>query len=284
MIGYAVFVFIRRAGHKPFTDMIQAIPVAAFSDNYIWLIPVPGKTSPGRIIIVDPGDAHPVLSRLQALGLEPAAILITHHHYDHTGGIRELISRYRIPVYGPAASPARGIDHPLREGDRITIGDSLEFGIIEVPGHTLDHIAYSGNGILLCGDTLFAGGCGRLFEGSPRQMHDSLRKLAALPRDTLVYCGHEYTLANLAFALALEPDSQTLKARLGRVTHLRTAGRPSLPSTMGEEQDTNPFLRCAQGQIIAAATRHSGHPPRDEVETFAVIRRWKDGFRTPDTI
>ncbi len=259
--------------------MSPAIAVAAFSDNYIWLISAPGIKSAQGVIIVDPGDARPVLAALKSHDFTPVAILITHHHHDHTGGIRELVARYPVPVYGPAGSPVRGIDHPLQDGDRIRIGESLEYGVITVPGHTLDHIAYTGHGMVLCGDTLFAGGCGRLFEGTPQQMLRSLNRLAALPRDTLVYCAHEYTLANLAFALEIDADNHALRSRYAAAAHLREAGLPTLPSRLEEELNTNPFLRCREPAIIAAATRHLGRSPQGELETFSVIRQWKDGFR-----
>jgi hydroxyacylglutathione hydrolase len=264
--------------------MSPAIPVAAFSDNYIWLIPADGTMSAKGVIIVDPGDARPVIAALEMHGMAPVAILITHHHFDHTGGIRQLLDRHPVPVYGPANSPVRAIDHPLTDGDSITVGGSLEFSVIAVPGHTLDHIAYSGHGMVLCGDTLFAGGCGRLFEGTPQQMIDSLGRLAALPRDTLVYCAHEYTLANLAFARELDADNANLKSRHAAVARLRKAGLPSVPSTLQDELDTNPFLRCREPAIIAAAARRLGRPPRDETETFSVIRAWKDNYRPPDGV
>lgn len=259
--------------------MITAIPVAALSDNYIWLIPLPGKTSPRPAIVVDPGDAAPVLAALDAHDLAPIAILVTHHHPDHTGGLRELVRRHPVPVYGPAGSPARGIDHPLRDGDRITIDGGIEFSVLAVPGHTLDHIAYVADGLLLCGDTIFAAGCGRLFEGTPQQMYRSLRRLAALPRDTVVCCAHEYTLANLAFAREVEPGNAALAARHAAATRLRADGLPTLPTTLGEEIDTNPFLRCGEPTVAAAAARHAGREPVDETDTFAILRRWKDGYR-----
>lgn len=259
--------------------MIETIPVAAFSDNYIWLIPVPGKSGRDRVLVVDPGDAGPVIDYLERHDLVPEAILITHHHFDHVGGVKALVARYRVPVYGPARSPAQGIDHPLRDGDRLTFGEATAFTVLEVPGHTLDHIAYHGNGLLLCGDTLFAAGCGRLFEGSAEQMHASLSRLAALPGATRICCGHEYTLANLLFARAADPDNPAVAARLAAVRQLRANDRPTLPSTVDEEQATNPFLRCDQPALAAAASRHSGQPLSGATEVFAALRDWKDSFR-----
>jgi hydroxyacylglutathione hydrolase len=257
--------------------MIQAIPVSAFSDNYIWLIPIPGESH--RVAIVDPGDAEPVFTALRALDCEPSAILITHHHSDHCAGVPELTARYRVPVFGPARSPARSIDHPLGDGEEVALGEHLRLRVIAVPGHTLDHIAYFGADLLFCGDTLFTGGCGRLFEGSPAQMYDSLRRLSVLPDSTRVHCGHEYTIANLKFARQVEPDNALIRERIMRAQRLREHGQPTVPSTLDEERDTNPFLRCKAPAIVTTAEHAAGHRLASEQDVFAVIRHLKDHFR-----
>jgi hydroxyacylglutathione hydrolase len=257
----------------------QISPIPAFTDNYFWLL-----ERDGRAAVVDPGDAGPVLRALERRGLALAAILVTHHHADHVGGLAALTARHEVPVYGPAAEAAaiRGLTHELREGDRVRLDAlGLEFEVWEVPGHTLGHVAYVAPGLVLCGDTLFSAGCGRLFEGTPEQMHRSLSRLAALPPDTRVYCTHEYTLANLAFAAAVEPDNPVLRDELARVRALRAAGAPSLPSTIGHERRVNPFLRAADPAVAAAARRQSGRPLVGPPEVFAALRRWKDGFRAP---
>ncbi len=256
----------------------QIHPLPAFRDNYIWTL----AGDNGRAAcVVDPGDAAPVIAFLDAGGLRLADILITHHHMDHTGGLRELIGRYRPRVFGPAG--IAGIDRTLAEGDLIEVF-GVDFRVLEVPGHTLDHIAYFHDGsrhdtpILFCGDTLFAAGCGRLFEGAPAQMLDSLRKLMALPPQTAVYCAHEYTLANLRFAAAAEPRNSALRSRMTDARGKRDSGRPTLPSTIELELATNPFLRCGRPELAASARRRLGRPATDEVEVFAAIRQWKDQF------
>lgn len=258
--------------------MFRIVPVAAFSDNYIWLIIASGETVPASAIIVDPGAAGPVIDYLERHGIAAAAILLTHHHFDHVGGVDELRDHAGVPVYGPARSAVRAIDHRLRDGDRVDLGAGIVFDILEVPGHTLDHIAYYGNELLLCGDTLFGAGCGRLFEGTPEQMYRSLRRLAALPPATRICCAHEYTVANLKFACAVEPDNAAIRARLEAAVALRAAGRPTLPSTLAVELATNPFLRCGQAAVYGAAAHRLGHAPDGEVGVFAALRQWKDGF------
>lgn len=254
--------------------MVEVQSIPAFRDNYIWL--VVGEGASPAVAIVDPGDAGPVLQVLARRGLVPTTLLITHHHSDHVGGVDELCARYPLTVYGPAGERIPRLTHALREGDTVSLPGLPVFGVSDVPGHTAGHIAYHGGGLLFCGDTLFAGGCGRLFEGTAAQMHASLQKLAALPADTLVYCAHEYTLGNLRFALAVEPDNRALQARYETTEDLRRRGLPTVPATLELEKDTNPFLRCDMPTVTAAASRHAGRPRRPGVETFATVRDWKD--------
>ena len=259
------------------TPTIKVRPVRAFSDNYIWLIESPGD--PRRLVAVDPGDADPVMAELQRSGASLAAILLTHHHPDHVGGVAELVRRWNVPVYGPEDARIAPPIRSLGEG-RCDLPDlGLTFQILQVPGHTVSHIAFWGHGALFCGDTLFSAGCGRMFEGTPTQMNASLNKLRALPPDTAVYCGHEYTAANLKFALAVEPGNAAAASYQQEVERLRAADRPSLPSTLGLEIRVNPFLRCEQDAVRSAAQRHANLALREPAEIFAVLRAWKDGFR-----
>lgn len=263
--------------------MITVTPVPAFADNYLWLL-----ERDDRALVVDPGDGRAVGAALAQRGLRLEGILVTHHHPDHIGGIGTLLAEAAVPVYGPRAEAARipTLTHPLDDGDVIeALGLRIE--VLAVPGHTLGHLAYvtevgAGLGtqtLLFCGDTLFAGGCGRLFEGTPAQMQASLSRLAALPADTLVYCAHEYTLSNLDFALAVEPHNDALAAEFARVEALRAEGRYSVPTTIARERRFNPFLRAAEPALLAAASAHAGADLREPVEVFAELRRWKDGHR-----
>ncbi len=249
-------------------------PIPAFRDNYLWLL------SRGRqAVIVDPGDAAPVERALAQRRLELSGIVVTHHHADHVGGVEELVHARDLPVYGPAAEPIDALTVRLREPDVIEVlGVALH--VLEVPGHTRGHIAYFAPSLpaVFCGDTLFAAGCGRLFEGTPRQMVRSLAKLAALPPATRVYCAHEYTLANLRFALAVEPDNADLQARWRACEAQRARGEPTVPSTIADELATNPFLRCDVAAVRAAAERRRPGASASTVETFAAIREWKNAF------
>src|SRR5918993_3179061 len=207
--------------------MPEVVPVSAFKDNYVWTL-----RNATYAAVVDPGEARPVLDYLGREKLELAAILATHHHPDHVGGIAQLLEKYRVPVYGPRNEPIATLNNPVSEGDTVTIPElGVTFDVLDIPGHTRAHVAYYGAGALFCGDTLFACGCGRLFEGTADQMFTSLSKLAALPDETKVYCGHEYTLANIGFARAVEPENRALGAREARDRKLRDAGKPTLPST-----------------------------------------------------
>jgi hydroxyacylglutathione hydrolase len=249
-------------------------PIPAFNDNYIWVL-----RDERHAAVVDPGDARPVLDYLARERLQLVAILATHHHADHVGGIAELRHGRDIPVYGPRNEPIATLTHPLGGGDCASVPQlDLEFEVLDIPGHTRAHIAYYGSKMAFCGDTLFACGCGRVFEGTPAQLHASLAKLAALPDETRVYCGHEYTLANIRFARAVEPGNSALAGREASATALRAENRPTLPTTIGAEKETNPFLRCSQPEVAQSAGRYRGAAVMGPVEVFTAIREWKNKF------
>jgi len=260
---------------------LQIQPIAAFDDNYFWVI-----HNQSHAIIVDPGAAEPVQSYLRQHQLTLAGILLTHHHADHTGGVAALLAELPVPVYGSQEDKQSQriptISHGCQQGSSIFISQlNLTLQVIEVPGHTSTHIAYYCPQLVsvFCGDTLFAGGCGRLFEGTPAQMHASLAKLAALPPETNVYCAHEYTLSNLRFALAVEPENQALVKRMEQATITRQQNQATVPSCIALELATNPFLRTNSTHIIRNLQhleRVGAHP--DEVAVFAAIRLWKDKF------
>ncbi|WP_374581078.1 hydroxyacylglutathione hydrolase [Pseudoduganella sp.] len=257
---------------------VSVLTVPAFRDNYLWLV------HDGRnAAVVDPGDAGPILAALQEHGLTLTAILLTHHHADHIGGVPALLERFQVPVFGPRHDGIQAVTVPLGEGDQLTVpGLDLALRVLDVPGHTRGHIAYVRDGDepwVFCGDTLFAGGCGRLFEGTPGQMVESLGKLASLPEATKVFCAHEYTLSNLRFACAVEPGNAALQARVASDSAARERGVPTVPSTIGVERATNPFLRYREpeiaAQLRAAGKLHGGEPP---VAVFAALREWKNNF------
>lgn len=267
----------------PASSTFELIPVPAFQDNYLWLL-----RRGEEAVVVDPGDAAPVEQALAANNLRLVGILITHHHPDHIGGVADLLRDRAIPVHGPRQEHARiGTLDQLHAGGDVVELLGRRFEVIDVPGHTLGHIAYFAPAqddappVLLCGDTLFSGGCGRLFEGTAEQMHRSLSRLAELPLQTQVCCAHEYTSSNLAFALAVEPGNPDLQAYAQRVRELRAAQRPTLPSSIGLEVRVNPFLRAAAAEIRRSASTQAGRQVDSDVDCFAVLRKWKDSFRPP---
>ena len=250
---------------------LSALP--AFEDNYVWIL-----RDANRALLVDPGEAAPVLAAADA-GLVPSAILLTHHHADHVGGVAGLLARWPgLPVFAPED------ERIALDCERVGDGDSLrllehEVRVLAVPGHTRSHIAFVVDDHLFCGDTLFSLGCGRMFEGTPAQMLHSLQRLSALPGHTRVCCGHEYTLANSAFARAVEPGNARLAARSAEAARQRAAGEPTLPSTIASERECNPFLRCDAPEVRASIGQRLGHAPADAVEAFGALRAWKDTFR-----
>ena len=262
--------------------MIEKIhPIPAFSDNYIWVFT---DSDNSNACVVDPGDAAPVADYLAAHKLNLSDILITHHHPDHTGGVAKLVAEYQPRVFGPANSPFKAVTRGLQENDQIDVY-GLTFQILEVPGHTLDHIAYYCNSglaasqpILFCGDTMFAAGCGRIFEGDPPMMYHSLQKLAALDADSRVYCTHEYTLANLRFAAAADPDNRQLQERTAIAERDRQNNIPTVPSSLSLELATNPFLRCHEDALRTSAQSQCDSRLDNATEVFASLRQWKDNF------
>lgn len=257
--------------------MFKIHPVPAFKDNYIWVI-----HTHDAAIVVDPGAASPVIEYLQLEELQLSAILITHHHHDHTGGIIELLQYSNAPVYGPHSESIANITRPLLENDKIRIPEiPLELSVLEIPGHTLDHIAYYGSepfNMLFCGDTLFACGCGRVFEGTMQQMYQSLQKLSQLPDDTLVYCTHEYTLSNIQFAQTVDTNNAELLEFLTIAQALRKQNKPTLPTTIGSEKMINPFLRCTQPAIITSVQSYAREMLSKPDDIFSALRDWKNNY------
>ncbi len=254
--------------------MLMISPIPAFSDNYIWAI-----HNHRGCVVVDPGDASPVLNYIEQNQLNLEAILCTHHHRDHVGGIDRLCQNFPVPVYGPTREAKDIVNTPLREGDTLHLLDSmLGLTVLDIPGHTLGHIAFYNDDWLFCGDTLFAGGCGRLFEGTALQLFNSLQKLAALPEQTLVFCAHEYTFENLTFARIVEPSNPLLRSRYKQVEMMHSANAITLPSSIALEKNTNPFLRCRVPEIIRNVQNNSAVFQEDPVIIFSNLRKWRDDF------
>lgn len=257
--------------------MFDVTPIPAFNDNYIWALSVAGQN---QIAVVDPGDATPVENYLRDNDLQLAAILVTHHHHDHTGGIQALRAEFDVPVYGPEDCQFSGITHTLADGATINLfGHALE--IRAIPGHTLDHISYfsaADTPQIFCGDTLFLAGCGRLFEGTPSQMFDAMAYFKSLPDATEIYCTHEYSMANLKFAAAVEPDNTDIEATLSTCYQLREADQPTLPTSIAQERRINPFLRTDSDTVIRTASDFSGRALNTELDVFTAVREWKNQF------
>lgn len=257
---------------------LQLLAIPAFNDNYIWLL-----HNGQHAVVVDPGDASPVFKTLERLNLHLSAILITHHHHDHVGGIKDLHQAFpSIPIYGPALESIPKRTYALNQDDTVHLSDlDIHLQVLDIPGHTAGHIAYFGYSdnkepFLFCGDTLFSGGCGRLFEGTPAQMVESLAKICALPVNTLICCAHEYTLSNLIWALEVEPDNTQLQDYYQTVAELRAADRITLPSTLQREQEINPFLRTHIPAVKLSVAKYSNRPASNNIEVFAQLRQWKN--------
>lgn len=251
-------------------------PVRAFQDNYIWTV-----HNDKFAIVVDPGDAMPVCKFLDEHKLKLLAILVTHHHRDHTGGICDLVELYNTPVYGPRREKIPCLTHPLGEGDNVEFSElPVKYRVIDIPGHTSGHIAYLWDGGMFCGDTMFTGGCGKIFEGTPEQLHNSLKRLASEPEQSLVYCTHEYTEYNTPFAELCEPGNIALKRWVKDAEALRSHNQPTVPTTLQHEKATNPFLRCTEPEIIRNIELQTGAklPQDNELAVFTAMRQWRDQF------
>jgi hydroxyacylglutathione hydrolase len=256
-------------------SLIEIFPLSAFQDNYIWVML---EKSSSKMWVVDPGDAIPVLEFADRHAVDVAGVLITHHHADHSGGVEALTKRFKnIPVYASRISSVPFVTHPLTEGEEISCGN-IKLKALEIPGHTLDHLAFYNNDMLFCGDTLFSGGCGRVFEGTYPQMYRSLQKLIALPESIKVYCGHEYTLQNLKFAQQVEPDNLFIAEKIFQVQQQREMSLPSLPSQMSEEKEMNPFLRCQKESVVQAVQTYTKKTIVKPEEIFQCLREWKNKF------
>lgn len=259
--------------------MLNIRPLPAFSDNYIWVLE---HTDKNGVYVVDPGDATPVLQYLKNSNKSLAAILVTHQHWDHVSGIADLVAHYSCPVYGPAIEQHATVNVPMSEGDHLLLWDEFRAEVMETPGHLPDHLSWKltdgDQTHLFCADTLFSAGCGRIFRGTHAELKHSLDRIAALPDNTILYCAHEYTLNNLKFALAVEPENAELKKEVERVKALRRTNSPSLPTTVAREKRINPFLRCHTPQLAEAVSKYVGNELNEDLAVFTELRRWKDVY------
>lgn len=250
-------------------------PVPTLKDNYVWIII---NESEQCALVVDPGESQPVIDYLKKNQLNLRGVFITHHHWDHTNGIAELVKHYPVPVFASTQCPVPSITHRLSEHQTVNLDSFPSFRVIDIPGHTLDHIAYYAPGILFCGDTLFSAGCGRIFEGTAEQLYSSLQKIMSLPDDTQIYCAHEYTLNNLRFSQQVEPDNIAINQHMRNVTLLRHKNEPTLPSRLKLEKEMNPFLRCHISAVIQRVEQYAEKSLPSSIEVFKVLRQWKDSF------
>lgn len=253
---------------------ITIVPIPILKDNYVWM-GIQGK----HVYLIDPGESSPIISYLKDHHLTLTAIFLTHHHWDHTNGVVKLLAQFPVPVYGSILNSNELITHPIDDNDIVHFHEKFaDFKVLSIPGHTLDHVAFLSEDILFCGDTLFAAGCGRMFEGTPDMLYASLQKLAALPTTTRIYCAHEYTLNNLSFAKAVEPNNVDIDKRIEHTQHLRDQQLPSLPSCIEDEKRTNPFLRCHIKAVINSAEQFAGQVLENAVQVFKTLREWKNTF------